>query len=419
MNRFFCKIFCALSVVAFLACSDEESSEPVLYPDREQFFVLNPNDMASNDSASASLAHGLAITVHPNASYEISFDKDPNFDPPKLQLFRVNWAVTPLNFRQVRSLEAREENGRYVYSFTCEESEMATWVGTLALDDEYYPGTVSNVRFTGEGAYSDHMSLNLVVVGNVEKTLDGFTLQELESELLSNFRKYYTSITIDTLYVNYAHEHPTLGSKYPANAPWLAGRSSEDMMVSELGGWPGISDALDLILVHFIDEDGVLGYSNLFSGNMGGGLGSTVVLGTYYKTPTGEGSLSLSEIVQTAVHETGHFLGLRHTTSTQADMAGEGDYSNLEDGLEDTPYCSKLQWSGLLKDREGGKSRIPSDVRFHWMVPLVASSGPVFGVDDCPDAGNIMFPASTEKEYDGFSEQQLSIIRKSLMIYPH
>ncbi len=419
MVRFFCKLFCVLIVFLLASCFDEESSEVVLYPEVNEFFSLIPNDQAQNDSVSAHLAKGVAILVHSNANYEFSFDIDPNFDAPKMQLFRANWAANPPKFRQVRSLQPQIENGRYVYSFLCEESDAATWVATLALEDEFFPGQTSNVRLVGDGAYSDRMSLNLIVVGNVEKTLNGFDLQELKTALLSDFRRYYTSIQIDTLYVNYAQDHPTLGKKFPANAPWLAGKSSEDMMLSELGGWPGITNALDIVLVHYIDSEGVMGYSNLFSGNMGGGLGSTVVLGSYVKTVSGEEPLSLRDIVQTAVHESGHFLGLRHTTATRADMQSENDYSNIEDGLEDTPYCSMLQRSGLLKTNDRNRDLIPSDVRFNWMLPRLANMASEFRVQDCPDFRNVMFPAGTEDEYEGFSEQQLKIIRKNLMIYPH
>ena len=410
------------SLSGLISCSDTESVEDiVLYPDRPLAYLLYPNDRAQNDSAAANLAHGVELLVHPSAKYYLSFDADPSSEAPTLQLFRIVRG----HYQQVRVLEPQVVGSRYVYSFVCEENDAAEWVTTLESGGTYYKGKVSNVLLEGEGGYSDHFSLNLIAVGDVEQNLDGFTLQKLADSLLTAFRHYYTSVYIDTIYLNRAHEHPTLGKKYPADLPWLAGYSSDDIMLSELGGWPGIENALDIVLVHFINDVDVLGYSDLFAGNLGSGTYSTLVLGSYVKMQDGsENVLPLSEIVETAVHETGHFFGLRHTTATTADLGryvdgvNLGDYSNVEDGLDDTPYCSFLRSSGLLKS-----SSVPSsDIRQRLPQTLAAQGdAPKIGFGNCPDAGNVMFPmAVSDRKFTlSFSEQQLEIIRKNLMIFPH
>ncbi len=426
----FCKKFPSPLLIAIsllvgclcVGCTDDESSEIVLNPG-DITYGLYPNDAAKNDSVSAHLARGISLIVHPKATYELSFDVDPAYDAPTMQLFRLIFDEGGSRFRskKVRTLEPQVKAGRYVYSFTCEENAIAEWAATLSLEDDYFPGKTRNVRFTGEGAYSDHLSINLIVVGNVDSELDGFTLKDLASQMQKAFRRDYSSIMVDTLYVSYAHEHPTLGAKFPADEPWIAGYSSEDMMLSELGGWPGRENALDIVLVHSIDATQVLGYSDLFSGKLGGGKGSTVVLGAYARSPYDEEvSLSMDEIVETALHESGHFLGLRHTTTTKADIqhiVGDydlGDYSNVEDGLDDTPYCEKLQRSGLMQKMK----KDVNDRHLFYRTALVERAAS-FRLTDCPDATNYMFPSIVNGVSLSFSKKQLAVLRANLMIIPH
>ena len=439
---FFGKKFCALFLLGlsalFWGCSDEESSVDILPPSQYPVFSLFPNDYAQNDSAAANLAHGINLMVHPKATYQLSFDIDSHFDAPELQLFRkvFNADQTSVYFKQVRSLEPKVVAGRYVYEFLCEESDATEWVTTLALDGDYFPGKVSNVRLTGNGAYSDHFSINLIVVGDVDEELEdddndeetestqkkGFTIDELAENMLKSFRHHYSYVTIDTLYIKRAHEHPTLGKKYPKDKPWISDPQSEDMMLSELGGWPGSENALDIVLVHYIKATGILGYSDIFSGNMGGGYGSTVLLGSHYFSPYGTiENVLMKDIIETAVHETGHFFGLRHTTATVADLNQSNgsmdfsDYSNLEDGIEDTPYCQEAQLRGLLKNAA-------SDVHkpgLQYRIRLFEKKSGSFDIRDCPDANNMMFPTALDNIELSFSKQQMELIRKSLMIFPH
>jgi len=175
-------------------------------------------------------------------------------------------------------------------------------------------------------------------------------------------------------------------------------------------------------LVHAISSEGILGTSSLFGGSLGGGPASTVLLGTSVIASYNiEKRESIKSIIETAVHETGHYFGLRHTTSTKVDMqhvkngVDYGDYSNIEDGLDDTPFCSELFKSGLLKS----SNSVKSDIVFpQWKYGLYQRSlGDVTA--KCPDADNIMFPTAVSNRSLKFSDQQLELIRKSLMIFPH
>lgn len=420
-----------LPVSLFFACSDEISTaddEYTVFPDNDYFFSYAPNDYAANDSISANLTHGVKLMVHPKASYELSFKKDPSVsDVPELQLFHLylNEDSTAYYGKKIRSLHPVENNGRYVYNFDCEEKDIAEWATSLSVDGEFYKGRTDSVRWIGRGSFSDHFSLNLIVVGEHTLTSDDVGAEELARKTLLAFRRYYTSVTVDTIYIRYANEHPTLGDKYPADEPWLAGRSSEDMFLYELGGWPenGVREALDIVYVYRIERDMTIGYASLFSGNLGGGRFSTVLVGNHVMVngdPKNERLLSSGEIVETILHETGHFFGLRHTTSTMNDFAVSRDASIIEDGLEDTPVCMELLQRKLMKQPVVESPRfqlpvMPGNVyeRIYW-----ASSDAMI-IASCPDASNFMFPASLDEPFEGFSEQQLDIIRRNLMLFPH
>jgi hypothetical protein len=183
-------------------------------------------------------------------------------------------------------------------------------------------------------------------------------------------------------------------------------------LLTELGGWPesdSTYNALDMILVHRIESEGVLGYSPLFGGSLGGGDGSTIVFGTHYLSGGEDNSQTASEIIFTMIHESGHFFGLRHTTSTSADMESMGDYSNTTDGLDDTPFCF-----GLLRSSLKINASVISDTKN--MLPRLAMAGLV---DNCPDASNPMFPSVTSVASTGFTAEQYAIYKKTLELYPH
>lgn len=408
----------------FSACSEDSDPERVVYPlEKELYYAMFPNDPALGDSVEAHLSTGVMMIVHPGGLYTLSFGVDSAFEAPKMQLFRFyeHRDGDGYGMSKMETLKPEVSGGRYVFNFVCEENEKSIWGLTLVQDDDYYRGKTPDVKFEGSGKYSNHLSLNLIPVGLIDP-IDGVNgMDSLAKMLLQAFRKAYTSFVIDTVYVNYASKHPILGSKYPSDVHWHAGATSEDMTLAELGGWPvkGVNEALDIVLVHRINELNVLGYAALFASNLRGGEGSTVIVGSHALTSTGERSLTAEEIVKVAVHETGHFFGLRHTTSTWADIEGYQDLSILEDGFEDTPSCPELLRSGLYKKGETSGVRdysLPG--RAYKMIDRTAY-GIAFNEDDCPDASFVMFPVSTEQSMREFSKQQLKVLKQNLTLIPH
>jgi len=419
---------------AVCSCSTEADGDVVLLPDTNRLiaFKLYPNDMAKNDSAAANFARGIKLVVHPGASYQLSFDVDSTQPAPELQLFRtynLNDGTGRVRFARVRALSPTVVGNRYVYQFNCEENKMAIWYTSLNVDGQYYEGRVENIRFTGVGSYSNHFSINLIVVGAMQPTEDGLLIDELATQMLARFREKYYGAVIDTLYVRFAENHPTLGSKYPANLPWVAGYNSEDVFVSELVDWPEeeLRNTLPIVLVNSIDDDEIMGLSHLFSGSMMGEDKGAVVVGEFVNSKTFGTTqlLTSNNIIMTAIHETGHFFGLRHTSTTVRDLDQEvkktdgtvamiGDWSNIEDGLTDTPFCEFILRNDLFsKQTETRKRR--SDIVYRSSEEYIKAN-----LNACQDKNNIMFPVTVDERYVvSFSQQQMELIQQSLSIIPH
>ena len=408
-------------LLALGGCGDffaPSSREEALLLPQDVLFVLYANDLAKNDSVASRLASGVLMPVQPGGSYTLSFNAAASRKPPRLQIFRLVMRSDSLYIgSKVRDIKALDSLGRWIFRFECHESEQTYWAPILVDDDSYYSGPVKDLVLDGQGNGSLHFSLNLILVGSYGGTSDSVSLDSLSRLFLHRFREAFAGggISIDTLYLHRASERTDVSTRYPDDIPWLAGKSSPDYFLSELGGWPnspGEPDAyqaLDLVLVHRIEMPGVLGYSVLFGGNLGAGLGSTVVIGThYYVNAFTEYPQSALEIVETAIHETGHFFGLRHTTSTTSDIANSGDASNVEDGIPDTPYCGSVIRAKLLP-------RL-------FPVPLEVQSRQVLfksAVSRCPDANNPMFPTVDALEMEPFSDGQFTLLRKNLQLYPH
>jgi hypothetical protein len=254
---FFFFIFICGTLFSLEACTESSDPEVIVYPRDREFYAIFPNDPKLGDSIEANLATGIMMIVHPGGHYTLSFGVDPTHEAPKMQLFRSYKQRDGEHYglSKMKSLKPEVSGDRYVFSFVCEENERSSWVLTLVEDDTFYRGKISDVKFEGSGSYSDTLSLNLISVGLIDPIEGAPSMDSLSRLLISAFRKNYTSIVIDTIYVNYAEKHPSLGEKYPADRHWHAESPSGDMTISELGNWPakGVTEALDIVLVHRID----------------------------------------------------------------------------------------------------------------------------------------------------------------------
>lgn len=415
--RFFAKIPCLLAALALFGCSDDSSSsssEKICYPTMVSPYVLRPNDPAQNDSAASDLADGTLLVVSPGGSYTLSFDADTTLDMPELQVFRLMTNSSGYYAQYVKSIGGTLSDGRYVFEFTCSESVPLYWLTSLrGRGEDRYEGAVENVSFVGDGAYSSSFSINVIQLGSYEPTADSVSFDSLAHAIYESFKTSYSGITIDTYYVSLAADHPTYGSLYPATRAVTVSYSSSEFY-PELTTWDtkALSAALDIVIGYKIDEVGVLGYSAVFGMSMLDS-GYAVVAATHVSTYFGAEANASEDIVSTVTHEAGHFFGLRHTTATRSDILSEGDYSNVDDGIDDTPFCGGIIAAKSSGEVETGASDMVFLNRPRNRIAVASSSS-----YECPDATNLMYPIETEGAVE-LTEGQQEIVTRNLTLIKH
>lgn len=400
------------------ACAEDVSDETEwVEPVSTKIVMLYPNDKAVSDSVDGYLSKGVVFPVHPSAKYVLSFDWDgASAELPQLQIYRIQ---NESFLRGVRNLEPQLRNGRLYYEFTCDESTPTRWVTALAVGNRLFTGSTKNVHLEAEGAYSDHVTMSLVLTGRLNLFRDSIDVDEFAARLLEEFRRTYTSVVIDTLFVRYAEDHPTAGREFPANNFWIENVFAETS-IGKLGDWPGFASqsVVTLALIHGYSEEGMLGLSEQF-GATGDATDRVVTIGESVLSGKSEYPYFVDGIIQVALHEVGHHFGLRHTTTSSDDMLQMDDASIREDGLSDTPFCLDFYKSELEifldyfnepLDKRGFAMRKGNAVIYMSMDSDYAK---------CPDARNIMFPYVSDASVSGFTEEQLDMVRKTILLMPH
>lgn len=132
---------------------------------------------------------------------------------------------------------------------------------------------------------------------------------------------------------------------------------------------------------------------------------------------------SIGRLAVTAVHELGHFFGMRHTVSTRHDMLQDRDNSNIEDGFTDTRFCV-IDQASLAKTAAAAKAVAAAEAdgteegRSDLVGPYCLRIADNSCTEITCDLRNLMHPV----ECGGLSQtqltaQQIAFLKRNMALY--
>ena len=346
-------------------------------------------------------AASVAFLFYPTGAkhYMLSFEPREGYTMPYLRVMVNGQDQYPVT-------KGVGKNGRWYYPMDAEAlhfaKEPVKLVLTYGMKSRIYDQRWSNFILSDDGTgYPQEFDINLIVAGKYMGTSDSVSVDVLAQRILDrmNLALNPAGIKVRKVSVLYAQDHPSVGARFPESEIVIHDAEKENRHVSidSLSKWPGHEGEISFVLGYYISYYGssvtglspMPGHISYLTQHVGCAervylmdktrdCPTQISLATHSKD--GERNFSSREITSAALHEFGHFVGLKHTS--EWGVVGASPY----DDIEDTPEC--------------------------------ADAFP--GVKDCGDYGYIMYPYnSMAYENVTFTPQQMEVIRTYLSSNPH
>lgn len=286
------------------------------------------NDKAVNDSLRSDLVRkGVKFVLQPGRSYEFSLGT-PLRTGDKLNLYHFNDGSPKL----YQTLYGTNDGSREIFPFVSDRSAAEFFMaqifpseGTLAI-----AGLGGVTLASASSASVDTLLIRLLMVRTLQGLPDSASKAAFARELFREMALIYSplGIVLKGTFDIVEGQAPALVfpfNNYFVPLPGNRARNHAHMyLVDSISiGDPGSG---------LVGE--VLGFAPREVIDIDEHRESRVLLSNPRSAKP-----DLRRLAITATHELGHFFGLRHTVSTRHDFLQDEDYSNAEDGFNDTRMC--------------------------------------------------------------------------------